>query len=34
MVAHFPRVCTLEDFDLSAQLNLDPSVIRELNKME
>lgn len=34
MAAHFPRVCTLEDFDLSAQPSLDPGVIRELSKME
>lgn len=34
MAAHFPRPCTLESFDFSAQPSLDPGVIRELAKME
>ena len=34
MAAHFPRVCTLENFDMSAQPTLDPGVIRELFKLE
>lgn len=34
MGAHFPRVCTLEGFDMSAQPALDPGVIRELSKLE
>lgn len=34
MAAHFPRMCTLEGFDMSAVPNLDPGVIRELSKLE
>lgn len=34
MAAHFPRVCTMEGFDMSAQPSLDPGVIRELCKLE
>ena len=34
MGAHFPRVCTLENFDLQAQPSLDPGVIRELSRLE
>ena len=34
MAAHFPRVCTLEDFDMQAQPSLDPGVIRDLSKLE
>lgn len=34
MAAHFPRVCTLEDFDVSAQPSLDPGLLRELFKLE
>lgn len=34
MSAHFPRVCTLENFEFDAQPSLDPGVIRELSKME
>ncbi len=34
MSAHFPRVCTLEGFDWSAQPSLDPGVIRELARLE
>ena len=33
-VAHFPRVCTLEGFDFSAQPTLDQARIRELAKLE
>lgn len=34
MGAHFPRVCTLDGFDMSAQPSLDPGVIRELSRLE
>lgn len=34
MGAHFPRVSTLEQFDMSAQPNLDAGLIRELAKTE
>ena len=34
MGAHFPRVCTLDSFDMSAQPSLDPGVIRELSQLE
>lgn len=34
MAAHFPRVCTLEEFDFDAQPSLDPGIIRELTNME
>lgn len=34
MAAHFPRVCTFENFDMSAQPSLDPGIIRELRKLE
>lgn len=34
MGAHFPRVCTMENFDMSAQPSLDPGVIRELCRLE
>lgn len=34
MAAHFPRVCTLEGFDMQAQPSLDPGVIRELSNLE
>lgn len=34
MGAHFPRVCTFENFDMSAQPSLDPGLIRELQKLE
>lgn len=34
MGAHFPRVCTLEDFDITAQPSLDPGQVRELAKLE
>ena len=34
MAAHFPRVCTLEGFDFSAQPSLDPGVIRDLSQLE
>ncbi len=29
MAAHFPRACTLDGFDLSAQPAVDPGTIRE-----
>ncbi len=34
MAAHFPRICTLNGFDFTAQPSLDPGVIRELAKLE
>ena len=34
MAAHFPKVCTLEGFDMTAQPSLDPGLIRELANME
>lgn len=34
MGAHFPRVCTFEGFDMSAQPNLDIGLVRELQKLE
>lgn len=34
MGAHFPRICTLEGFDMTAQPSLDPGVIRELAQLE
>ena len=34
MAAHFPRICTLESYDMDAQPALDPGIIRELKKME
>lgn len=34
MGAHFPRTCTIENFDMSAQPSLDPGQIRELCKLE
>jgi DNA replication protein DnaC len=34
MAAHFPRICTLEGFDMQAQPSLDPGIIRELSKLE
>lgn len=34
MGAHFPRTCTLESFDFSAQPALDQGIIRELTKLE
>ena len=34
MAAHFPRVCTLESFDMAAQPSLDPGVVRELFNLE
>lgn len=34
MAAHFPRPCTLESFDFSAQPTLDPGIIRDLARME
>lgn len=34
MGAHFPRVCTLEGFDMTAQPSLDPGVIRELFNLD
>lgn len=34
MSAHFPRVCTFDEFDMSAQPSLDPGTIRELRKLE
>ena len=34
MGAHFPRTCTIENFDMSAQPSLDPGLIRELCKLE
>lgn len=34
MAARFPRVCTFDEFDISAQPSLDPETIRELREME
>lgn len=34
MGAHFPRECTLEGFDVSAQPSLEPGLIRDLSRME
>lgn len=34
MAAHFPRICTLEGFDMQAQPSLDPGTIRELSHLE
>ncbi len=34
MAAHFPRVCTFDEFDMTAQPSLNPGTIRELRKME
>ncbi len=34
MSAHFPRKCTLEEFDFSVQPSIDEAVIRELNTLE
>lgn len=34
MAAHFPRACTLENFDFAAQPAVDPGTIRELAKVE
>lgn len=34
MGAHFPRCCTLESFDFTAQPSIDPGVIRELAELE
>lgn len=34
MAAHFPRACTLDEFDLAAQPAVDPGTIRKLAKME
>lgn len=34
MGAHFPRTCTIENFDMSAQPSLDPGQIRELCRLE
>lgn len=34
MGAHFPRLCSLESFDINAQPALEPGILRELSKME
>ena len=34
MGAHFPRLCSLENFDINAQPALEPGLVRELSKME
>lgn len=34
MAAHFPRICTFDEFDMTAQPSLDPGTIRELRRME
>lgn len=34
VAAHFPRICTLEGFDMHAQPSLDPGIIRELSHLE
>lgn len=34
MGAHFPRVCTFDDFDMASQPSLDPGVVRELRTLE
>ena len=34
MGAHFPRLCSPENFDINAQPALEPGLVRELSKME
>ncbi len=34
MGRRFPRVCTLDGFDMSAQPSLNPGVIKELSQLE
>lgn len=33
-LAHFPRVCTLENFDFNCQASIDPAQIRDLARLE